>query len=502
MSSRSRRPGAATCLTLLALSWLPAALPRSAEAVPIQTVRVAQGLRRPVFVTAPPGDASRLFVVEQRGTDNRGRIRIIKNGTLLTTPFLTTGILSSGNEQGLLGLAFAPDYWLTGRFYVHYTDAAGSVVVARYTVSADPDVADPAGTILLTVPKTATNHNGGWIAFGPDEYLYISIGDGGGQNDPNDQAQNPNSLHGKILRIDVSGSTYSIPPGNPFEGATPGLDEIWATGLRNPWRSSFDRLTGDLVIGDVGQNVYEEVNFAPAGTAGANYGWRCFEGAHEYLSSTTNPCGSCDDTMCPMVLPAYEYTHSLGRCSVTGGYVYRGYDIPDMRGTYFFADYCTGEIWSGTFVGGALTNVQDRTVELEPVGLSIGSIPSFGEDARGELYVCDLDGEVYKIVPLDTSGVEPSPLPLAGLRLVGPNPFRARLHVEATMPHQDRGSVEVLDAAGRRVRTLLAGEVWSGSRVLAWDGTDERGRSAPSGIYWIRFRAGDSVHTARAVLIR
>ncbi|HEU5310343.1 MAG TPA: PQQ-dependent sugar dehydrogenase, partial [Candidatus Eisenbacteria bacterium] len=406
--------------------------PDPASAVVLKTVRVAQGLRLPLFVTAPPGDGGRLFIVEQRGTDARGRIRIVKNGTLLATPFLTTDVLSSNNEQGLLGLAFAPDYWETGRFYVHYTNTNRDIVIARYTVSSNPDVADPTGTILLTIPKSFNNHNGGWIAFGPDGYLYVSTGDGGSFDDPSDNAQNRDVLLGKILRLDVSGATYTSPPTNPFFGAIPGRDEVWATGLRNPWRDSFDRLTGEFIIADVGQGTWEEVNIVAPGTAGANYGWRCFEGSHEYLASSTNPCASCSDPSCPMIDPAHEYVDTAGRCSITGGYVYRGNDIPDLRGTYFFADYCTGEIWSGKFLDGVLTEVQNRTAELEPAGLSIDNVSSFGEDARGELYVCDSQGEVYKIVAFDTSDVEPSPLPSRlELRLLGPNPFRTQVQLEA-----------------------------------------------------------------------
>jgi glucose/arabinose dehydrogenase len=496
------RPWAALVVAAATVA-LPVLWPRTVEAVPIKTVRVASGLARPLYVTAPLGDTQRLFIVEQRGADNRGRIKILRQGAILPTPFLTTDVLSTGNEQGLLGLAFDRDYHITGRFYINYTNASGTTIVARHTVSANPDVANPTGTVILTIPQPAANHNGGWLAFGPDNYLYIALGDGGDQFDPGDNAQNRNSLLGKILRIDVSGSSYTIPPGNPFAGPIPGLDEIWATGLRNPWRNAFDRETGDLVIADVGQNVWEEVNFAPAGTAGANYGWRCFEADAPSTPSTTNPCGSCTDPLCPMIPPAYAYQHALGRCSVTGGYIYRGFDIPDLRGTYFFADYCTGEIWSGAFVGDTLTSVQNRTVELEPAGLSIGDITSFGEDARGELYICDPDGEVYKIVPVDPADVEPSPLPSrAGLRLVGANPFRSRLQVEASVPAAERGSLEVLDASGRRVRTLLEDEVWTGARIVAWDGKTDGGRRAPSGIYWIRFRAGDSVLTERAVLIR
>ena len=370
------------------------------SATPLTTVRIASGLSLPLYVTAPPGDTTRLFIVEQRGSGSRGRIKIFKNGAVLGTAFLTTDSLAPGGEQGLLGLAFAPDYATSGRFYIDYTDSTGATVIARHTISGNPDVANPIGTRLLTIPQPFANHNGGWIAFGPDGYLYIGMGDGGDAGDPGDRAQNLNSLLGKILRLDVSGTTYTSPPTNPYFGATPGLDEIWAFGLRNPWRNSFDRETHDLVIADVGQNQREEIDFVPAGTgAGANYGWRCFEGNILFTSSTTIPCGSCEAAGCPKIFPAYEYNHSVG-CAVTGGYVYRGCAIPDLDGQYFFADYCTADIWTGRFQNGLLQNVVKRTTELAPSGgLIINSITSFGEDARGELYICDQSGQVFKIVP-------------------------------------------------------------------------------------------------------
>src|SRR5438093_7271723 len=341
-----RKWGGAMFVTrrLLILTFLIAAAAHEAgAATPLTTVRVASGLSLPLYVTTPPGDTTRLFIVEQRGPgSNRGRIRILKSGAVLATPFLTTGPLATGTEQGLLGLAFAPDYSTTGRFYINYTDSiGGTTVIERFTVSANPDVANPTGTRILTIPQPFENHNGGWIAFGPDGYLYFSTGDGGSGGAPDDRAQNLNVLLGKILRIDVSGATYTSPPSNPYFGATPGLDEIWAFGLRNPWRNSFDRKTQDLVIADVGQSQREEIDFAAAGTgAGANYGWRCFEGTLSYAASTTIPCGSCSAPGCPKVFPAYEYAHTLGRCSVTGGYIYRGCAIPDWNGVYFFADYC------------------------------------------------------------------------------------------------------------------------------------------------------------------
>ncbi|HSQ59625.1 MAG TPA: PQQ-dependent sugar dehydrogenase [Acidobacteriota bacterium] len=399
-SGRTASPASPVTLILAALLLATAAQDAGA-ATPLKTVRVASGLARPLFVTAPPGDTARVFIVEARGADARGRIRILKNGALLPTPFLTTQPLSTGSEQGLLGLAFAPDYATSGRFYISYTNASGTSILQRHTVSAFPDTAHAAGTILLSLSQPFTNHNGGWIAFGPDGHLYWALGDGGSAGDPGDRAQNLDVLYGKILRLDVSGATYSIPPDNPYAGATPGLDEIWALGLRNPWRNCFDRATGDLIVADVGQEDVEEVNFLPAGTgATVNFGWRCFEGDSFYTESATISCGSCLAPGCPKTFPVHSYTHTLGRCSITGGYVYRGCAIPDLQGEYFFADYCSGAIYSGRLSAGGIAGLQERTTELAPGGgLSIGSISSFGEDARGEIYICDLGGEVFKIVP-------------------------------------------------------------------------------------------------------
>jgi glucose/arabinose dehydrogenase len=491
----------------LGLALLFAAAPVRAQVPPLTTVRVAQGLSFPLYVTAPPGDTSRIFVVERRGSDNRGRIKIVRNGAVLSTPFLTTDVLASDTEQGLLGLAFAPDYATTGRFYVDYTDAGGTTRIVRYQVSPDSNVADPTGTVILSVAQPYTNHNGGWIGFGPDGFLYIAMGDGGSGGDPEDRAQNLNMLLGKILRIDVSGSGYTIPPGNPYAGATAGLDEIWCFGLRNPWRDSFDRQTGDFVIADVGQAQREEIDFAPAGTgAGANYGWRCFEGTLPYTTSTTTPCGSCSNPACPFVLPSAEYDHSGSRCSITGGYVYRGSAIPNLQGSYFYADYCTGQIWSGRFQGGALTGITERTADLVPAGgqYTIAHVTSFGEDARGELYICDSDGEVYRIVTEDSIvGAEGGAPPARVLlKVVGPLPFRSDLTLEVDLPAPAEATVEVYDVTGRKVRTLHQGLLPAGRNGLAWDGRLDGGGTAPSGVYWLRLQAAGVVQSARTVLLR
>lgn len=391
-------------LTVIGLTI--ASMCQIAGAVPLGTELVGSGLVRPIWVTHAPGDTQRIFVIEKQG-----RIRIIKNGVLLPTAFLdidalVTGGLSEGSEQGLLGLAFHPNYANNGLFYINYTATAGAgdTVVARYQVSNDPDVADPnSGVPILTFDQPQSNHNGGWLAFGPDGYLYIATGDGGSSNDAGaghatgGNGQSLDTLLGKMLRInvDVVGAPYAIPPDNPFAGDIPGRDEIWAWGLRNPWRPSFDRLTGDLYIADVGQTAWEEINFQPArSTGGENYGWRCMEG----LSCTGFTGCTCNAPT--LTLPFHVYGHTGGNCSITGGYVYRGCAIPNLAGTYFFADYCTARIWSLRYDGVNVTQFVERTAQLDPPGdLDLNRITSFGEDANGELYICDqVDGEVFRLI--------------------------------------------------------------------------------------------------------
>lgn len=362
----------------------------------LKTVRVASGLAQPLFLTYVPGDSARLFILEQ----NSGKILILKNESILSTPFLNIGsLLSTGGERGLLGLAFHPNYPNNGFFYVNYTNTSGNTVIARYTISANPDLADPSSAqTVLTIDQPFSNHNGGIIAFGPDGYLYIGTGDGGSGGDPGNRAQSGNTLLGKILRIDIDGgSPYAVPPDNPFVGSPDFRDEIWAYGLRNPWRFSFDKQTGDMFIGDVGQNIWEEVDFQPASSnGGENYGWRCYEGNHAF---NTTGCGSSAD----YVFPIHEYSHGSGDCSITGGHVYRGCAMPDMGGTYFFGDFCSGRIWSFKYDGANMTEFTNRTAELAPgSGLAINMISSFGTDIRGEIYILDYgDGEIYKIVPAD-----------------------------------------------------------------------------------------------------
>ncbi|MFQ5414138.1 MAG: PQQ-dependent sugar dehydrogenase [Phycisphaerae bacterium] len=362
---------------------------------------IASGLNRPVFVTHIPGDFNRLFVVEQRGV-----IRIIKDGQLLPTPFLDIDALvpfiNGNSEQGLLGLAFHPNYAENGFFYANYTNLAGNTTIARFRTTPDPDIADPSGpSIVLTIDQPFSNHNGGWLDFGPDGFLYIGTGDGGLGNDPGNRAQDiTDQLLGKMLRIDINGfdapgGNYAIPPDNPFVGMT-GDDEIWAYGLRNPWRCSFDRVTGDLYIGDVGQDAVEEIDFQPAdSTGGENYGWRCMEG-----NSCTGLTGcTCGDPALTDPIQTYGHNCTTGGFSLTGGYVYRGCTIPDLHGTYFYADFVCSNIWSFRVVNGQVTELRNRDAELGPVS----TVASFGEDAYGEIYIVQrggpTTGQIFKIVP-------------------------------------------------------------------------------------------------------
>jgi hypothetical protein len=336
----------------------------------------------------------------------------------------------------------------------------------------------------------------------------MGLGDGGSGVDQGDRAQNIDVPLGKILRFDVSGNGVAVPaPDNPFAGPVAGHDAVWCYGLRNPWRCSFDRATGDLVIADVGQSAWEEIDFAPASAdrgKGWDWGWRCYEGNTVYTTSTTIPCGSCTAPGCDLKFPAWVYSHTLGRCSVTGGYVYRGVAIPDLQGTYFFADFCGNQIYSGTFVGGSLTNVTDRTAELAPVGgFTIESVSSFGEDAWGELYICDLGGEVFKVVPASSTSTEEgtASVLVPTLEIIGPMPFRDGLRLQFGLPQRSGAQLEVFDARGRRVRHLVDGIYDRGRHPVNWDGRDDAGVDLGSGLYFVRFRAGDIARTVRVVKV-
>jgi len=380
----------------------------------INLVPFASGLAKPVAITHA-GD-SRLFVVEQGGT-----IRIVEpSGVVKKLPFLDiSDKVTGGTEQGLLGLAFHPDYSSNGLFYVNYTGKDNNTHIVRFRVSTtNPDLADPASEFpILSFAQPYSNHNGGDVRFGPDEYLYIAAGDGGSGGDPHNNGQDTTKMLGKILRIDVdNGTPYAIPEDNPFAGNIPGLDEIWALGLRNAWRISFDRITGDLWMGDVGQDKYEEIDFQPAGsTGGENYGWRCYEGNHTF-----------DTSLClreeEFVFPVYEYLHDAGRCSVTGGFVYRGSKFPVMNGYYFFTDYCTDEIWS-------LHNNSGTWELIYHDRFSGNNFSTFGEDVNGELYIAGLSsGDIFVIQETSTTGF--SELNIKNSINIYPNPVPDRLYVE------------------------------------------------------------------------
>jgi glucose/arabinose dehydrogenase len=442
---------------VIGLAGLAACHTALAQPFTLSTQQVASGLSRPVFVTAPAGDTSRIFVVEQRSSAT-GRIRIVNipANTLNATPYLSISPVATGNEQGLLGLAFHPNFLSNGYFFVNYTAtaqsgvSAGSTTVVRYRANppfATSTTADPASaTVLMTILQPDANHNGGWLSFGPDGNLYIATGDGGCSNDTNcgsptpsinppghnattGNAQDPTAnLLGKMLRLDIdgvdnvpgnddddgtvggSGPQFTIPAGNPFNG-TNGDREIFMYGLRNPWRPAFDRATGDLWIADVGQGVREEVNFVAANTgAGFNFGWRCMEGTR------CTGLSGCTCNAAGLQLPIIEYGHSgtplqpfsiLG-CSITGGYVYRGSAIPCFDGHYIFSDYCSGDIWTvRRTAGGSLADITNRTAEIDAANI-VDNVTSFGEDANGELYICDqTGGQVFKITGVCPPACDP-----------------------------------------------------------------------------------------------
>ena len=366
----------------------------------LTTELVFNGMTKPVAALSPPGD-SRIFVVEQ----NSGKIKIFDGTSVLATEFLNVKakIKSSGNEEGLLGLAFHPDYANNGYFYINYTASnPNRTVVERYLVSVDPNIARASsGTTIISYTQPFSNHNGGDLRFGPDGYLYIGTGDGGSANDPACRAQNPAVPLGKMLRIDVdNGLPYTVPASNPYVGVAGAMPEIWSIGLRNPWRYSFDALTGELYIGDVGQNAVEEVNTVPPSDAGYNFGWKIMEGPNCFSTSSC-PGGipACNDVSLTMPVSSYGHTGGFGGgCSITGGEVYRGCKIPDFFGTYFFADYCSNLILSMEVVGGVAQNLTNRTTELKPAGLSINSITSFGVDGDGEILIVDQTGEIFRII--------------------------------------------------------------------------------------------------------
>ena len=453
-------------LAFMALSFL-----QMQAQVQLELVEFASGFNQPVDIAN--ANDERLFIVEKRGI-----IYILDtNGDRLTQPFLNIDdrVRSTENERGLLGLAFHPNFSDNGYFYVNYTGNDGDTRISRFQVSEDdPNIAEPESEqILLTVQQPQANHNGGDLAFGPDGYLYISLGDGGGSGDPTDSGQTRTTLLGKILRIDVdNGDPYSIPDSNPFAFEDFTLDEIWALGLRNPWRFSFDRATGDLWIADVGQNAFEEINFQPTDSPGGeNYGWRCYEGDAVFNTSDCPP-------MSELTFPVHTYPHVGSFCagSVTGGYVYRGSAFPAMRGAYIYADFCKGQIWSLRPDG---TGGWENTELLDGVD---SDFVAFGEDQSGELYLAGISsGNIYRVTDANaTSTLED--LQIESL-VISPNPagnwFRIEMDVENNSTYQFR----LLDAAGR---TLQEWQASVGEGFIQMVDV----KSHPAGAYFLQIQQG------------
>lgn len=430
----------------------------------------AEGFTSPVEITNA-GD-SRLFVVQQNG-----QIKILNSdGTTNSTLFLNvSSLISSGGERGLLGLAFHPDYSTNGYFYINYTNTSGNTVVARYSRSTtNPDVADPASAqIVLTVNQPSSNHNGGCLRFGPDGYLYISMGDGGGAGDTSNNAQNINSLLGKMLRIDVdNGSPYSSPAGNPYVGVG-GADEIYATGLRNAWKFSFDSSTGDMWIADVGQNAIEEINKVTSGTgAGLNFGWRCYEGNSVYNSSGCQPASA-------YTMPFTQYAHSLnGGCSITGGYVYRGAMYPALQGKYIFSDYCNNRI-----------GMADATGSLTfTTAFSGNNFATFGEDVNAEMYVGGkTSGKIYK---LRDSSMGIADVTRAGFS-VYPNPANDVVQIKS-VDGSIASQAAIYDLSGK---LLLQQKLSGGEDAIATS-------SLTSGLYLLTIRDNTGTETSLKLSIK
>ncbi len=454
---------------------------------------VISGLDQPVRLVAPDGDP-RLFVVQRNGLirvfDQSGA----EQDTLLDIRPQTT----TGSERGLLGLAFPSDHTSTGRFYINFTDLQGDTRVARYQLlNGDPDRADPASEeILLTVDQPFSNHNGGHIEFGPDGMLYVGLGDGGSGGDPQNRAQNDQDLLGKMLRLDVSPATgYAIPADNPFIGQGP-RDEIWAKGLRNPWCFSFDGTTGDLYIADVGQEIHEEINVQKStSNGGENYGWRLMEGSACY-----NPATDCDDGSLTLPISSYRHGGQPYRCSISGGYVYRGSNLPSLAGQYFYADYCSNQIWSLTWTNGIATPAVDRTAEFTPDG-GYGSIAAFGQDGLGELYILDLTrGRAFRLVSSGSDVPETRRRPYLNQNF--PNPFNPRTEiVYSVYGGESPVSLRIYDLAGRLVRQLVDGVSPAGDHHTHWDGADDAGQRVVSGLYLYQLVSGETVTSRKMTLL-
>jgi glucose/arabinose dehydrogenase len=417
-------------------------------------------------------------VVEQDGI-----IKIVNSdGTVETTNFLDIDNIvgSIGNEQGLLGLAFHPDFATNGYFFVNYTNNSGDTVISRFSrIGVDPTIADPnSELIILTYSQPYTNHNGGELQFGPDGYLYISSGDGGSGGDPQNNSQNLNSLLGKLLRIDVNNSSasnpYAIPADNPFVGNASARDEIWAYGLRNPWKFSFDSANDDLWIADVGQNAREEINQAVSTAAGLNYGWRCYEGNSSYNLSG---CPSSST----MTFPVSEYSHSGGRCSITGGYVYRGSTYPNLVGSYLFGDVCSQEIGYLKFENGSWNSTFESFS---------GNWVAFGEDINGELYVSNLSGSIFKISDALLSIDENTQNTIS----IYPNPANTVLNIDFFgTAITNSTTINIFDIQGKLIKSILKDNIDTFTSINISD--------LKSGFYILKIKSEDGKKATQKFVI-
>ncbi len=446
---------------------------------------------RPVDLQHAGDGSNRLFVVEQAGV-----IRVFNNDPSIASAPVFLDIrdrVNDGGEEGLLGLAFHPNYAANGFFYVYYSASnPRRSIIARYEVDAtDPNRADPSSeVVVLEVAQPFANHNGGQIAFGPDGYLYIALGDGGSGGDPQGHGQNLQTLLGAFLRIDVDNPdadrNYSIPSDNPFVGNTTGFrEEIYAYGLRNPWRFSFDPVTGLLWTGDVGQGDFEEVDIIEKG---GNYGWNTMEGFQCF-----SPSSGCNQT--GLVLPVHEYAHNNQRKSITGGHVYRGSRIPELTGAYIYADFIDGRIWALEYDG------QQVVQNTELVNTSL-SIAAFGVDEARELYICAFDGRIYRFAPTST-GVAEADVPEGPAVLRGnhPNPFRNTTTITYVLDQAAPVMLAVYDVQGRHIRTLAEGIQQSGKHAVGWDGYGEDGHWAAGGVYFLRFVVAGVVAASRPMVL-
>ena len=428
----------------------------------------ATGLTAPVEIIN--ANDSRMFVVQQNGI-----IKIVQpNGTVNSTNFLNiSSKITYGGERGLLGLAFHPQYSTNGYFFVYYNDLDGDITVARYTVSSDPNVADATTEkIILNQAKPFDNHNGGSIHFAPDGYLWVVTGDGGSGGDPNNNAQNKNSLLGKLLRLDINSTgPYNIPPGNPFVGVD-GADEVWAYGLRNAWKFNFDTVSGNVMIADVGQGQIEEINRMPLTQAGINYGWRCYEGNNSY-NTTGCPAQST------MTFPIAAYDHSGGKCSITGGYIYRGTQYPALQGRYIFADYCSTQI-------GILNS--DNSITWTSA-FSGNNFSTFGVNNQNELFVAAVNsGKIFRVTTSTTLGTQENDL--SNQIKVYPNPASKKVFIEGVKDKNT--SVEIINFEGRKV--LEQGKIENDNSV------DISG--IPAGVYFINLNSGNQKSYSTKIIIK